>query len=123
MNDDLLINPDQIQNRYLVVHIHNQEQVYHLTRQLILDSAGLNPYSIFHHLLLCTPDVFNAKYQIACLIDGGAEAYLYLNLPRKRFRQIISYLIKDKIPEVHPKTIDLAIMVGLPHLVEALRRA
>lgn len=62
---------DEPTNSFKVVHLHNKSSKYHLTRQVLLDSAiTQDTYCFFCHILTKSVDEFNQMYgSFACLIE------------------------------------------------------
>lgn len=120
-------------NDFKIIHVHNQSQTYHLTRQVLLDSVlTQDTYSFFYHILLLDTSVFNDNYgSFACIIDRTSyEAHLYLNVNPDALCHIINFVQTSKIDCLSiyekDKTIvneifDLAIMFAMPNLVDKFR--
>ena len=118
-------------NSYLIVHIYNRSNVYHLTKQVLMDSyLTQNTYCFFYHILTVKLTDFNKMYgAFACLIEQNLfEANLYLNVNMDALEYIVNYIQTGKINEKYFKnqnmideTIDLSIIFGMPKLVAILR--
>ena len=124
---------DEPANSFKVVHLCNQSKTYHLTRQVLLDSAlTQDTYCFFYHILTMTIDEFNSMYESsACLIERSMiEADIYLNVDDDALSHIVKYVQTGKIDgkslynknwKTIDKIIDLATMFGMPRLVTDLR--
>src|SRR5437868_11903172 len=92
----------EIVNDFKIVHIYNRSEVYHLTRQTLLDSAlpiptdesmTQNTYSFFYHILSKSLHDFNSTYKsFAYMIDKYPEAHLYINVNSLALEYIIDYV-------------------------------
>lgn len=115
-------------NTYKIVHIHNKNNTYHLTRQILINSIyTLDTYSLFYHILSKNIDDFNEEYgAFACLIHRSEiEADLYTNLDSDALDMIINYVQTNKLSNtVSEKNtiIELASIFGLPKIVSVLRK-
>lgn len=132
-NFDIATQYDEPQNNFNVVHLHNKSTVYHLIRQVLLDSTlTQNTYCMFRHIITKRVDEFNEMYaSVACLIArSDIEADLYMNIDQEAFDFIINYIqtgkidrrifIEDKHRSIN-EIIDLSTMLGLPALVKSMR--
>lgn len=130
---DLAPQIDEPLNTFRVVHLHNKSNIFHLTRQVLLDSVlTQNTYCFFYHILAKNSDEFNDIYgSFACLISRNQiEADLYLNVHSDAFMYIIEYIQTSKLngKSIYSKNwknideiIDLATMFGMPILVTSMR--
>ena len=130
---DLTPQIDEPMNTFRVVHLHNKSAVYHLTRQVLLDSAlTQNTYCFFYHILTKNSDEFNEIYgSFACLIGRSRiEADLYLNVHPDSLENIVQYVQTGKLNgediysnnwETIDEIIDLATIFGMPTLVSTMR--
>ena len=128
-------SPDELLNFFKVVHLSNRSDVYHLTRQVLIDSMiTQDTYCFFYHILSKSIDDFNKLYgSFACLIaQSDDEADLYLNVNVSALNYIINYIqttkinidrIKSDNEETVEEMIDLATMFGMPNLVSILRQS
>lgn len=131
---DLAPNIDEPMNSFKIVHLANQTNCYHLTRQVLLDSMlTQDTYCFFYHILAKGVDEFNDDYgSFACLIPRSEiEADLYLNVDGDALQYIVKYIqttkidiaeISNKNSKIIDEIIDLATMFGMPHLVLILRQ-
>uniref|UniRef100_A0A6C0C8N0 BTB domain-containing protein n=1 Tax=viral metagenome TaxID=1070528 RepID=A0A6C0C8N0_9ZZZZ len=120
-------------NDFKIIHLHNQSNTYHLTRQVLMDSAlTQDTFSFFYHILLLDTDSFNEKYgSFACVIDRTSyEADLYLNVNSDALYHIINFIQTGKIDcmdiyltrrKLVDEIFDLAIMFAIPTLVDNFR--
>jgi hypothetical protein len=130
---DLTPQIDEPLNKFQIVHLYNQSDVYHLTRQVLLDSVlTQNTYCFFYHILSMDIEEFNEQYSsFACLISRNQiEADLYLNVECVAFKYIIKYIQTYKIDghEIYRENwktideiIDLATVFAIPNLITELR--
>ncbi|XWV26098.1 hypothetical protein QJ857_gp0982 [Tupanvirus soda lake] len=130
---DLAPQIDQPMNPYKIIHLYNKSNVYHLTRQVLLDSRlTQDTYCFFYHILAKNMDEFNEIYgSFACLINRNrAEADLYLNVDSESLEHIIKYIQTGKLDakniysnnwKIIDEIIDLATMFGMPTLVSMMR--
>lgn len=135
---DLAPMIDDPMNMYKVIHLHNNSNVYHLTRQVLLDSLlTQETYCFFYHILSQGTDEFNSMYgSFACIVernpndsDISIEADLYLNVNCQALEYIIQYVqtgvVEDSYLDDHKNivapTIDLATVFGMSKLVASLR--
>ncbi|XWV24851.1 hypothetical protein QJ856_gp0932 [Tupanvirus deep ocean] len=130
---DLAPQIDQPMNPYKIVHLYNKSNVYHLTRQVLLDSRlTQDTYCFFYHILAKSMDEFNEMYgSFACLINRSRiEADLYLNVDSESLEHIIKYIQTGKLDAKNiysnnwktiDEIIDLATMFGMPTLVSMMR--
>lgn len=123
-------------NSFKIVHLYNKSDTYHLTRQVLLDSAlTQNTYCFFYHILGKPIKDFNTSYgSFSFLISRNTheniEAELYLNVDSKALAHIVKYIQTGKI-NIHEiyiedrknidEIMDLASMFGMPKLVNMLR--
>lgn len=125
-------NFDQPCHEYRVIHIYNRSDVYHITRQILQDcSFTQDSCCFFYHLLTKDTEDFNICYgSFAYLtLQSSDEAAVYLNVNCCALEHIVYYLQTGKIDmelvEVDEKRfreiLDLAIMFGMPRLVNQLR--
>ncbi len=136
-------SPDAFENlnNYSIVHIYNRSNVYHLTRQVLLDSAfqiptdesmTQNTYSFFYHILSKDADDFNDTYSSFAYIDtiNSNKPYqpdLYMNVDSVAFDCIVEYVqtrkINKKIVNLDDinQIIDLSTIFAMPDLVNQLR--
>jgi hypothetical protein len=133
---ELNLRVDRPRNTFRVVHVYNSSDVYHLMRQVLLDTSLLdtsltqNSNCLFYHILVMDVDLFNKNYaSFACLIPRDEmEADLYMNVHPEAFRHLIEYLHTGKIcPEnINIQTLeklnDMASMFGMSKLVEFLQK-
>lgn len=138
---DFTSNIDDPTNGYLVVHLHNKGQKFHLTRQALLDTGLTHKFNFFYNILAKTCEEFNSMYgNFACLIERTQyEADVYMNVSLFALPFTIEYIQKDSIDfyshhfyeqksmpsKDGPNTffsdiLDLATMLGLPLLVEKI---
>ena len=132
-NFDIAPNIEEPIYSYKVVHLHNKSKIFHLTRQVLLDSAlTQDTYCFFYHILANNINEFNQMYgSFACLFGRSEyEADLYLNVEMDALEHIINYIQTDKIDgeriysndwRLVDQIIDLATMFGMPNLVSMLR--
>jgi len=131
---DLVPHVDELLNHFEIVHLSNRSDIYHLTRQVLIDSMlTQDTYCFFYHILTKSIVEFNTMYgSFAHLIArNSTEADLYLNVDPSALKLIINYVQTTKINFDHileinseiPETIDLATMFGMPNLVASLRNA
>lgn len=130
---DLAPKIDEPMNSFIVVHVYNRSEVYHLTRQVLLDSTlTQSTNQIFYHILTKNSDEFNVIYgSFACLIErNNYESDLYLNVDSEALEHIIKYVQTSKLEGelIYAKNwrtineiIDLATMFGMPVLVSSMR--
>lgn len=130
---DLAAQYDEPMNRFCVVHVHNKASIYHLTRQVLLDSTlTQNAYCLFRHIITKSEQEFNENYgSFACLLArSDYEADLYLNVDQHAFDFVVHYIQTGKIDrrvfleDSHRsinEIIDLATMIGIPTLVKLMR--
>jgi len=130
---DFTPDTEVILNDFKIIHLHNQSMIYHLTRQVLLDSVlTQDTFSFFYHILLLDTNSFNEKYgSFACIIDRTSyEADLYLNVNSEALHHIINFIQTGKIDcayiyTYHRKLVDeifdLAIMFAIPNLVDNFR--
>lgn len=130
---DLAPQIEEPLNTFKIVHLYNKSDIYHLTRQVLLDSVlTQNSYCFFYHILAKTTEDFNEMYgSFACLISRNTlEADLYLNVHTDALRHIINYIQTSKIDgqsiyinnwKTIDEIIDLATMFGMPNLVTLMR--
>ena len=133
---DLTENDDIPLNAFDIIHISNRSDIYHLTRQVLIDSVlTQDTYCFFYHILTKTVEEFNQTYgSFAYLVArdkyGKYEADLYLNVDPDALDHIINYIqttkinitkIKEHNPDTIEEIIDLATMFGMPNLVSILR--
>jgi hypothetical protein len=132
-NFDFTPNIEQPINLFKVVHMYNKSNTFHLTRQVLLDSAlTQDTYCFFYHILSKNIDDFNTLYgSFACLFARTeSETDLYLNVDADALGHIVRYIQTGKIDgkaiysenyEMIDEIIDLATMFGMPNLVSMLR--
>lgn len=123
-------------NEYKIIHLYNKNNTYHLTRQILLNSAyTMDTYCLFYHILAKNMDDFNDEYgSIACLIPRNQdEADLYMNVDTESLEIIIKYIQTNKMTILEKKIttlennkliseiIDLATIFAMPKLVALLR--
>jgi hypothetical protein len=130
---DLAPQIDEPMNSFKVVHLYNKSDIYHLTRQVLLDSTiTQNTYCVFYHILTKNLEEFNEIYgSFACLIERNRfEADLYLNVDSKALGYIVRYIQTGKLDgksiyvkewKTIDEIIDLATMFGMPVLVSMMR--
>jgi hypothetical protein len=130
---DLAPQIDEPMNSFIIVHLHNKSEVYHLTRQVLLDSVlTQNTYCFFNHILAKKEDEFNKMYgSYACLFARShIEADLYLNVHSDALKYIIEYIQTGKLNGktiyknnwmIIDEIIDLATIFGMPVLVSMMR--
>lgn len=136
------LDTNEYLNPYKIVHIHNKSNTYHLTRQMLLDSAmqislTQNTYSFFYHILSKDTSDFNNTYGSFAYIDSNLDsdsstrtyhANLYVNVDATALDCIIEYVQKRTInkkintfDDIN-QLVDLATMFAMPDLVEQLRK-
>ncbi len=140
--NEIGLDIDKVYNDYLVVHIHNQTDIFHLTRQVLLDSAlKHNTCCFFYQILAEEADYFNQLYSaFACIIPSSRiEADIYLNVNCDALSQIIYYVQADQLimpnnevnyiygdDDIQSKSSihleQLARVFGMPELVERLKK-
>lgn len=134
-NENFELNPqiNEIYNPWMIIHIYNRSNVYHLTRQVLLDSSiTQNTYCFFYHILSKSVDDFNETYGSFAFIlsKSDVEADLYLNVDIIALTDIIKYIQTGKICnkniyyenlELVKQIIDLSSMFGMPVLVSLMR--
>lgn len=116
---DSSLRTDEPKNKFWIVHVHNKSEIYHLTRQVLLDSRlEQDTYCFFYHILSKDINEFNEMYgSFACLIpkyhnydyEGTnlscllpkyhiyEAADLYLNVNSNALECIIKYVQTGKI--------------------------
>ncbi|AKI80051.1 hypothetical protein QJ850_gp648 [Acanthamoeba polyphaga mimivirus] len=121
-------------NNLDIIHIHNKNNTYHLTKQILLDSmVPNNVHCFFYHILTKNSEEFNKMYgSYARLIARNMEeADLYLNVDNDAFNHIINYIQTSKIngEKIYNENwkkiddiIDLATILGMGNLVTTLRK-
>lgn len=124
-------NVDQPINGFKIVHIYNMSDVFHLTRQVLLDTKLIQESDcFFYEILTRETDDFNDLYHFSCLIARNyIEADLYLNVDREALNYIISYIQTNSIDiqviytnsKLFSKIIDLSSMFVMPTLVSMLK--
>lgn len=115
-------------NSFKIIHIYNQSNTYHLTRQILINSAIiLDTYSFFYHILSMDIDVFNEQYcSFAYLTTKNLdEAILYINVNPEALSYIINFIQTNKIKNMtqdyfFDEIIDLATMFAMPNLIEII---
>ena len=118
-----------------IVHIYNRNDTYHLTKQVLVDSAiKQHTYTFFYHIVSMSTSEFNGKYPFAHIIGerDGIEARLYLDVHPTAFQHIINYIqdpstrvlshIKGTDNDTFSHVIDLATIFALPDLITELRQ-
>jgi len=128
MQETLNFRPemDSYPNDFRIVHIYNQSSTYHLTRQVLLDSAlTQDTFTFFYHILAMDISDFNEKYgSFAYIIERNiSEADLYLNVNRDALHHIVNFIQTNKIAKMIDanmveEIIDLATIFAMPNLVE-----
>ncbi|AGC02046.1 hypothetical protein H012_gp413 [Acanthamoeba polyphaga moumouvirus] len=130
---DLTPQIERNMNPFKIIHVYNKTKIYHLTRQVLLDSIiTQNTYCFFYHILTKEPNEFNKLYDsFACLIERNmSEADLYVNLHEEAFDHIVNYIQTSKIDgqkiyadnwKKIDEIIDLATILGMSKLVSMLR--
>ena len=112
--------------KYGIVHIHNKNDMYHLTRQILLDTGIYDPACFFYKILTVAPSEFNKTYSsFAFLIERSSiEADVYLNVDSKSLETIINYAETGKILGTFNlvELENLARMLGLTRLVEKISK-
>jgi len=111
---------------YLVAHIHNRGDVYHMTRQMLLDAAiKHDTCCLFYRMITMEQDEFNTTYcAFACQIPRTEqEVDIYLNVDPMALGCIIDYVQSNKLMgNIQPHAIEqLASMFGMPALVQKVR--
>ena len=89
---DLVLDVGEPMNLFKIIHLENQKNCYHLTRQVLLDSMlTQDTYCFFYHILAKGVDEFNDDYgSFACLIPrSDIEADLYLNVDPDALHYIV----------------------------------
>ncbi|AZL89272.1 hypothetical protein QKC54_gp0560 [Megavirus baoshan] len=124
---------EEIVNSFKIIHVYNKTKVYHLTRQVLLDSMiTQNTYCFFCHILTKEIFEFNKSYNsFAWLIERSIdEADLYVNLNLEAFDHIVNYIQTSQIDgrKIYAENwrkideiIDLATLLGMSNLVYELR--
>lgn len=139
--NDLVTNINDtapILNDFNIVHFHNRNDVYHLTRQTLIDSSidnmsedsmAQNTYSFFYHALSKIPSDFNETYKSFAYLTTykPLEATIYLNVNCKALNYIIDCVQTGNIsvPEsriIASEIIDLATIFAMPNLVANIKR-
>ncbi|AVL94898.1 hypothetical protein ma512 [Moumouvirus australiensis] len=130
---DLTPQIERNMNPFKIIHVYNKTKIYHLTRQVLLDSMiTQNTYCFFYHILTKEPHEFNKLYDsFACLIERSmSEADLYVNLNEEAFDHIVNYIQTSKIDgkkiyadnwKKVEEIIDLATILGMSKLISMLR--
>ena len=116
-------------NLFRVVHIYNQSNKIHLTRQILMDSSlTQDTCSFFYHILSMDIDEFNNRYgSFAYLTEKDMyEGKLYINVNHEALMYIINFIQTNKIIQVRKSSlvneiIDLAIIFGMPNLIEKIK--
>lgn len=111
---------------YLVAHLHNRGNVYHLTGQVLVDAAiKHDTCCLFYRMIKMEQDQFNAIYcSFACQIPrNDQEVDIYLNVNPAALECIVDYVQTGKlVGEIQPHVIEqLASMFGMPTLVQKVR--
>lgn len=132
-NFELDVKIDEPLNLFNVIHIYNKTYVYHITRQILLNSIVRQETDcFFYHILSMNINDFNQLYgSIGCIITRSElEADLYLNANPDALEHVIKYIQTSdldirSIYSQNWKTIgeilDLATVFGMPKLVSILR--
>jgi hypothetical protein len=130
---DLTSTIDNPLNSYHVVHIYNKNDCYHLTHQILIDTALThNSFCFFYHILSKTTTEFNKMYSsFACIIPRNhLEADLYLNVNSEALGYVIHYIqkaqidintIRQKKCKTIDEIIDLSTIFSIPALVSIVR--
>ncbi|AEQ60506.1 hypothetical protein [Acanthamoeba polyphaga mimivirus] len=117
-----------------IIHIHNKNNTYHLTKQILLDSmVPNNVHCFFYHILTKNSEEFNKIYgsYARLIVRNIEEADLYLNVDNDAFNHIINYIQTSKIngEKIYNENwkkiddiIDLATILGMGNLVTTLRK-
>lgn len=111
---------------YLVAHIHNRGDVYHMTRQMLLDSAiKHDTCCLFYRMIAMEQEEFNTIYcAFATQIPRSEqEVDIYLNVDPLALASIVDYVQSNKLMGmIQPHAIEqLASMFGMPALVQKVR--
>jgi len=125
-------------NSFGIVHLHNRNDQYHLTRQTLLDSSidntpddsiSQNTYSFFYHILSKDMQDFNETYKSFAYMTfhHEKEATIYLNVNCKALGYIIDCVQTGNldVPEskkIASEVIDLATIFAMPNLVANIKR-
>ncbi|BCS83268.1 hypothetical protein QLL95_gp0855 [Cotonvirus japonicus] len=133
-NFDLTPQIEEHKNSFNIVHIYNKTNVYHLTKQVLLESmVPHNMYCLFYHMLTKTELEFNNMYGSYAyfIVRNYHEADLYLNVDSDSLNHIINYIQTSNIDgkKIYfenwrkvDEIIDLATMLGMSSLVSKLRK-
>ena len=116
-------------NYYNIVHIHNGNNVFHLTRQILLDSALVHDTCCFFYRIIDdAKSNFDEEYgSFACIMPRSRiEADVYLNVDHSALTSIINYIQTQTISLDNNDTVrdhvrELASMFGMPLLVQKCR--
>lgn len=122
---------DEPINDFIVVHIYNMSETYHLTKQILLDARLIQKSDCFFYQILTREmEEFNSLYSFSCLIArSNIEADLYLNVDKEAFGHIVEYIQTNQIDvaaiytnsKLFYKVMDLASMFVMPTLVSILK--
>ena len=117
-------------NDYAVIHLHNRTNIYHITRQILLDSAlTQDSCCFFYHIVAKTMADFNNIYgSFACIISrNDIEADVYLNVDQPALEIIIAFISTGDLP-TNLQDVDfvmaidnLASMFGMAEMVHLVR--
>lgn len=112
---------------YAVVHYHNGEDVYHLSREILLDTAiSHGRHCFFYRILSDDTDAFNQTFgSFATVIPRTqVEADVYLNVDRNSLGALIRYIQNGTLAGcvLSSNLVDLAFVFGMETLVEKLRQ-
>lgn len=115
---------------YGIIHIHNKNDMYHLTKQCLVDSSITQcTFCFFYQIISLDIDEFNSKYgSFALMIHRNEiETDLYLNVNSNALSYLIEYiqtnkfnydnLSKGELVEI----MDLAILFGMANFVEQIK--
>lgn len=117
---------DAYDAEYQVVHFHNHQDVYHLSRQILLDSQiAHGEHCCFYRLLSTDTDQFNRDYcSFATIIPRTeVEADVYLNVDRESLQTVLRYIQTGRLNgcQLSRELVDLAYVFGLTKLVSAIQ--
>lgn len=132
-NFELDVKIDEPLNMFNVIHVYNKTDVYHITRQILLNSILRQETDcFFYHILSMNTNDFNQLYgSVGCIIiRSNFEADLYLNANPDALEHVIKYIQTCKLDmksiygqnwKTIGEILDLATIFGMPKLVSVLR--
>ena len=111
---------------YQVIHFHNRQDVFHLTSQILRDTAASHgEYCFFYRILTDDTDAFNRDYgSFATIIPRTqVEADVYLNVDQASLQTLIRYIQTDSLMgcTLTSDLADLSYVFGLSALATSLR--